>query len=68
MMCLDLRARIYDGFVLHKLHIYALPMFERHTDEVMLNMVEISLSITFPDWKEDILAVLTDGARNMTMR
>ena len=48
---LDLRARVYDGFVLHNFHIYALPMFERHTGEVMFNMVEISLSVICPDWK-----------------
>ena len=38
---LDLRDRIYDGFIIHNFHIYALPMFERHTGEVMFNMVKI---------------------------
>ena len=43
-------------------------MFERNTGEVMFNMVEISLSVIFPNWKEKILSVLTYGACNMTGR
>ena len=31
----------------------------------MLNQVEISLSVSFTDLKENIIAVLTDGACNM---
>ena len=59
---LDLRSRIYDWFVLQNFLIYALPMFEQNTGEVMFNMFEISLSVIFPDWKGNIPAVLTDGA------
>ena len=32
---LDLRAQIYDGFIIHNFNIYVLPKFERHTGEVM---------------------------------
>ena len=63
---LDLRARIYDSFIIHNFHIYALPMFELNTGKVILNTVKIQLSIICPDWKENILSVLTDYARNMT--
>ena len=42
----------------------ALPMFERNTGEMMLNMVKILLSVIVPNGKENILAVLTDVACN----
>ena len=41
-------------------------MFECHTIKVMFNMVEIFLSVISPDWKENLLAVSTDGAHNIT--
>ena len=68
MPYLDLWAQINDGFIIHNLHIYALKMFEWHTGKAMFNMADISLSVICPDCKENILAVLTDGERNMTGR
>ena len=38
---LDLRAQIYDGFIIHNINIYVLPKFEQHTGKVMFNMVKI---------------------------
>jgi hypothetical protein len=50
------------------LHAVALPMFNRHTDEVMFQMVVSFLDVLRPGWKVHLLGVSSDGARNMTGR
>ena len=45
-----------------------LPMFEQHTGNMIFIMFDILPSVICPNRKENILAVLTDGARNMTRR
>ena len=42
-------------------------MFERYTGKVMFNMVDILISVIYPNWKENILTVFTDGACNITV-
>ena len=42
-------------------------MFERYTGKVMFNMVDILISVIYPNWKENILTVFTDGASNITV-
>jgi branched-subunit amino acid transport protein len=67
---LDLRFRIFvpEFNNIINLHGCALPMFDRHTGEVMFTMVNSFLSILCPDWTIRLLGVTSDGARNMTGR
>jgi hypothetical protein len=50
------------------LHAVALLMFNRHTGEVMFQMVVSFLDVFRPGWKVHLLGVSSDGARNMTGR
>ena len=67
---LDLRFRVYsrkhrDFF---NLHGCALPMHDRHTGQVMYDMLCRFLSVLCPKWQVSMLGVASDGARNMTGR
>ncbi len=43
-------------------------MFDRHTDEVMFNMVNKFLTMLCPNWRIRLIGLASDGARNMTSR
>jgi hypothetical protein len=67
---LDLRFRVYsrkhrDFF---NLHGCALPMHDRHTGQVMFDMLCRFLCVLCPKWQVSMLGVASDGARNMTGR
>jgi hypothetical protein len=49
-------------------HAVALPMFDRHTGEVMYKMVAAFLNVMCPVWTVRLLGISSDGARNMTGR
>jgi len=49
-------------------HAAALPMFDRHTGEVMYKMVATFLNVMCPVWIVRLLGISSDGARNMTGR
>jgi len=65
---LDVHFRIFMPafYNIINLHAVALPMFSRHTNEVMFQMVVSFLDIFCPGWKVHLLGVSFDGARNMT--
>jgi hypothetical protein len=67
---LDLRFRIYSKSSkdIHNLHGCALPLHDRHTGEVMHDMISKFLSVLCPHWRIALLGVASDGARNMTGR
>jgi hypothetical protein len=67
---LDLRFRVYipEFSNIVNLHGCALPMFDRHTGEVMFTMVSKLLNVLCPNWNICLLGVTSDGARNMTGR
>ena len=48
------------------LHGCALPMHDRHTCQVMYGMLCNFLCVLCPKWQVSMLAVASDGARNMT--
>ena len=67
---LDLRFRIFSkkhSDVFH-FHGCALPMHDRHTGEVMFDMLCMFLNVLCPNWQVSMLGVASDGARNMTGR
>jgi hypothetical protein len=67
---LDVRFQIFmlAFYNIVNLHAVALPMFNRHIDEVMFQMVVFFLDVLRPDSKVHLLGVSSDGARNMTGR
>ncbi|CAM6016713.1 unnamed protein product [Sphagnum balticum] len=67
---LDLRFCVFieEHSTIVNLHGCALPMFDRHTNEVMFNMVSKFLTVFCPDWTIRLIGLASDGARNMTGR
>lgn len=43
-------------------------MMERHTDHAMFDMVAKVLDVIHSGWKDSLIDVATDGARNKTIR
>ena len=67
---LDIRFRVFvkkEGTIVG-VHGCALPMFDRHTGEVMFDIVAKFLNVLCPEWKIRLIGVASDGARNMTGR
>ncbi len=50
------------------LHGCVLPMFDRHTDEVMFDMVSKFLIMLYLDWMIRLIGLASNGAHNMTSR
>jgi hypothetical protein len=67
---LDLRFRIFvpNYHSIVNLHGCTLPMFDRHTGDIMSTMVSKFLTVLCPDWTIRLLGLTSDGARNMTRR
>ncbi len=67
---LDLRFRIFvpNYHSIVNLHGCTLPMFDRHTWDIMSTMVSKFLTVLYPDWTIRLLGLTFDGARNMTGR
>ncbi|KAI2512514.1 hypothetical protein MHU86_1967 [Fragilaria crotonensis] len=65
---LDIRFRVFvkEQGTIVCLHGCALPMFDRHTGEVMFDMVTKFLNVLCPDWKIRLIGVASDGAHDMT--
>ena len=65
---LDVRIRFLSENGIENCHLLAPPMTDRHTGEEMFRMIEKVLDVIRPGWKDSLLGVATDGARNMTGR
>jgi hypothetical protein len=65
---LDIRVRFWAGDNIHNFHLLALPMNERHTGQSMFDMIVKVLDVICPSWRDSLIGVATDGARNMTRR
>ncbi|CAI5741065.1 unnamed protein product [Hyaloperonospora brassicae] len=64
----DLRLRLYWHGRLLNLHLVALPMFDRHTAENMFNMIAKLMDALFPNWRDNLIGVSSDGENTMTGR
>jgi hypothetical protein len=64
----DLRFRVFipNYHSIVNLHGCALPMFDRHTGDIMSTMVSKFLTVFCLDWTIRLLGLTSDGARNMT--
>ncbi|KAH8933356.1 hypothetical protein BDL97_18G026700, partial [Sphagnum fallax] len=65
---LDIRVRFWADDNIHNFHLLALPMNERHTGQSMFDMIVKVLDVIFPGWRDSLIGVATDGAKNMTGR
>ena len=65
---LDLRVRFCFGDNIHNFHVISAPMDGSHTGEEMFEIIVGVLNIIRPGWRESLIGVATDGARNMTGR
>jgi hypothetical protein len=67
---LDLRFWVFipNYHSIVNLHGYALPMFDRHTRDIMSTMVSKFLIVFCPDWTIHLLGLTFDEARNMIRR
>jgi hypothetical protein len=65
---LDLRFRVFipNYHSIVNLHGCTLPMFDRHTGDIMSTMVNKFLTVLCPNWTIRLLGLTSDGARNMT--
>ncbi|KAH6561878.1 hypothetical protein BASA60_011317 [Batrachochytrium salamandrivorans] len=62
----DIRVRFWAGNDIHNFHLLALPMNKRHTGQSMFGMVAKVLDVIRTVWRDSLIGVATDGARNMT--
>jgi len=56
------------GDNIHNFHLLALPMNKRHTGQSMFDMIVKVLDVICPGWRDSLIGVTTDGAKNMTRR
>ena len=67
---LDIRFRFYikEGQKIVNLHGCTLPMYERHTGDVIAKMTVSFLDQMCPNWRVSLISATSDGAANMTGR
>ena len=65
---LDLRVHIYCHQCLFNIHVLAIPMFERHTGEVIFNSLVKLLNVLRPGWQQACISNSSDGAAVMTCK
>jgi hypothetical protein len=65
---ISIRIRFTWLGVLYNIQLSALPFFGSHTGEAQFELICKVLNEVFPNWHAALLAVTTDGARNMTGR
>ncbi len=65
---LDIRVRFWVGNNIHNFHLLALSMNERHMGQSMFDMIVKVLDVICPGWRDSLIGVATNGARNMTGR
>ncbi|RHY39496.1 hypothetical protein DYB30_013534 [Aphanomyces astaci] len=64
----DLRVRVCFGHKLYNLHLVAIPMFDRHTAEIIFNMLIKFLDALSPPWRTKLIGMSSDGESTMTGR
>ncbi len=66
----DLRFQVFipNYHSIINLHGCALPMFGRHTGDIMSTMVNKFLTVLYPDWTICLFGLTSNGACNMTGR
>lgn len=66
---LDIRIRLHlNKHGILNVHILAVPVYERHTAEVIFDTSSKALDALCPSWRDTIIGISTDGERKMTGR
>jgi hypothetical protein len=66
---LDVRVRLLVGGRIENLHLLAIPLREAHTGINMAELVHSFMTVLCGEsWKDKLVGICTDGARNMTGR
>ncbi|KAH6600274.1 hypothetical protein BASA50_002450 [Batrachochytrium salamandrivorans] len=66
MSYLDIRVRFTLHGILYNFHLLALPLFDRHTGELMFEAFVKFMDALYPPWRETLVGMSTDGDRSMT--
>jgi len=64
----DMRVRFCHRAVLANLHLVAIPMFDRHTAQIIFTMVCKFMDALLPPWRAKLISVASDGENTMTGR
>ncbi|RHY87044.1 hypothetical protein DYB37_010910 [Aphanomyces astaci] len=64
----DLRVRVCFDHKLYNLHLVAIPMFDRHTAEIIFKMLVKFLDALYPPWRTKLIGMSSDGESTMTGR
>jgi hypothetical protein len=64
----DLRLRVCYRGNLVNLHLVALPMFERHSDVNIFNLIAKFMDVLYSKWRSKLTGVSTDGENTMIGR
>lgn len=64
----DNRVRIHLNGRIHNLHVIVMPIFERHTDQHLYDLVKSAFDILCPDWRRKLISAGSDGGSNMIGR
>ena len=62
----DNRIRFYRDGTLYNLHLLAIPMFERHTADNIVDLVTRLLDQLCPSWRTKLIGLSSDGEPKMT--
>jgi hypothetical protein len=68
MSYIDIRIRFTLHGVLNNFHLLALPLFGRHTGELMFEALVRFMDALYLPWRETLVGISTDGDRSMTGR
>lgn len=68
MSYLDVRARFTIKDVIYSSHLLAIPLYERHTGEIMFQELVKFLNALHANWRDTLIGCSTDSARSMTGR
>lgn len=64
----SLRVRLsrHTGESVRNLHVVALPLYEKHTEEYLAKLTEKVFQFLNIDWRAKVVGVVSDGARSIT--
>jgi len=65
---MDMRVRMCVDGSLCNLHLFCLPLFDRHTSENLFQVICNFLDALYPNWRTKLFNVSTDGENTMTGR
>lgn len=68
MSYLDARLRFFLNAEMYNSHVLALPLFQQHTDQIMIEVLVTLSDAPYLEWRKRLVDVSSDGDRAMTGR